>query len=64
MFLEFARNLVESVKSGTPISRSILNIRKKVKVIIMRKRILRLILEDLKEAQNKNCCCRCVNQQE
>jgi len=29
MFLEFARNLVESVKSGTPISKSILNIRKK-----------------------------------
>ncbi len=26
MFLEFARNLVESVKTGTPISRSILNI--------------------------------------
>ena len=29
MFLEFARNLVESVKAGTPISKSILNIRKK-----------------------------------
>lgn len=29
MFLEFARNLVESVKAGTPISRSILNIRGK-----------------------------------
>ncbi len=29
MFLEFSRNLVESVKSGTPISRSILNIRQK-----------------------------------
>lgn len=29
MFLEFARNLVESVKSGTPISKSILNIRNK-----------------------------------
>ena len=29
MFLEFARNLVENVKSGTPISKSILNIRKK-----------------------------------
>lgn len=28
-FLEFARNLVENVKAGTPISRSILNIRKK-----------------------------------
>ena len=27
MFLEFARNLVESVKTGTPISKSILNIR-------------------------------------
>lgn len=29
MFLEFSRNLVESVKSGTPISRSILNTRSK-----------------------------------
>jgi len=29
MFLEFARNLVESVKSGTPISKSIINVRKK-----------------------------------
>ncbi|MFA5173605.1 MAG: type II secretion system F family protein [Candidatus Pacearchaeota archaeon] len=29
MFLEFARNLVESVKAGTPISKSILNIRNK-----------------------------------
>jgi len=29
MFLEFARNLVENVKAGTPISKSILNIRKK-----------------------------------
>ncbi len=29
MFLEFSRNLVESVKSGTPISRSILNIKNK-----------------------------------
>lgn len=29
MFLEFSRNLVESVKAGTPISRSILNIRTK-----------------------------------
>jgi len=29
MFLEFARNLVENVKAGTPISRSILNVRKK-----------------------------------
>ncbi len=29
MFLEFARNLVESVKAGTPISKSILNIRTK-----------------------------------
>jgi len=29
MFLEFSRNLVESVKAGTPISKSILNIRKK-----------------------------------
>jgi flagellar protein FlaJ len=29
MFLEFSRNLVESVKSGTPISKSILNIRGK-----------------------------------
>jgi flagellar protein FlaJ len=29
MFLEFARDLVENVKAGTPISRSILNIRKK-----------------------------------
>lgn len=29
MFLEFSRNLVESVKAGTPISRSILNIRNK-----------------------------------
>jgi len=29
MFLEFSRNLVESVKSGTPISRSIVNIRDK-----------------------------------
>ncbi len=28
-FLEFARNLVENVKAGTPISQSILNIRKK-----------------------------------
>ena len=27
MFLEFTRNLVESVKSGTPISKSIINIR-------------------------------------
>ena len=27
-FLEFARNLVENVKAGTPISQSILNIRK------------------------------------
>lgn len=27
MFLEFARNLVESVKTGTPISKSILNVR-------------------------------------
>jgi len=29
MFLEFSRNLVENVKAGTPISRSILNIRTK-----------------------------------
>jgi len=29
MFLEFARNLVESVKSGTPISSSILNVKDK-----------------------------------
>lgn len=29
MFLEFARNLVESVKTGTPISRSIINIKNK-----------------------------------
>jgi archaeal flagellar protein FlaJ len=29
MFLEFTRNLVENVKSGTPISKSILNVRKK-----------------------------------
>ncbi|MFC1710830.1 type II secretion system F family protein [Nanoarchaeota archaeon] len=29
MFLEFARNLVESVKTGTPISKSILNLRDK-----------------------------------
>jgi len=29
MFLEFARNLVESVKTGTPISKSILNIKNK-----------------------------------
>lgn len=29
MFIEFSRNLVESVKSGTPISKSILNIRDK-----------------------------------
>jgi len=29
MFLEFSRNLVESVKAGTPISRSILNVRDK-----------------------------------
>lgn len=29
MFLEFSRNLVESVKSGTPISKSILNIKNK-----------------------------------
>jgi len=29
MFLEFSRNLVESVKTGTPISRSIINIRDK-----------------------------------
>jgi archaeal flagellar protein FlaJ len=29
MFLEFARNLAESVKAGTPISRSILNVRTK-----------------------------------
>lgn len=29
MFLEFARDLVENVKAGTPISRSILNVRKK-----------------------------------
>ena len=29
MFLEFSRNLVENVRSGTPISRSILNVRKK-----------------------------------
>jgi archaeal flagellar protein FlaJ len=29
MFLEFARNLVESVKTGTPISKSILNVRNK-----------------------------------
>ena len=29
MFLEFARNLVESVKTGTPISKSIINIRDK-----------------------------------
>jgi flagellar protein FlaJ len=29
MFLEFARNLVESVKTGTPINKSILNVRKK-----------------------------------
>lgn len=29
MFLEFSRNLVESVKAGTPISRSILNVREK-----------------------------------
>jgi flagellar protein FlaJ len=29
MFLEFSRNLVESVKSGTPISKSILNVKNK-----------------------------------
>ncbi len=29
MFLEFSRNLVESVKSGTPISKSIINLRGK-----------------------------------
>lgn len=29
MFLEFSRNLVESVKSGTPISKSILNVKTK-----------------------------------
>jgi len=29
MFLEFSRNLVESVKTGTPISKSIINIKKK-----------------------------------
>jgi len=29
MFLEFARNLVESVKTGTPISKSIINMRNK-----------------------------------
>jgi len=29
MFLEFARNLVESVKAGTPISKSVLNVRNK-----------------------------------
>ena len=29
MFLEFIRNLVESVKTGTPISKSIINMRKK-----------------------------------
>ncbi|MGD9275990.1 MAG: type II secretion system F family protein [Candidatus Pacearchaeota archaeon] len=29
MFLEFARNLVESVSSGTPISKSIINLKKK-----------------------------------
>ena len=29
MFLEFARNLVESVKTGTPISKSILNVKDK-----------------------------------
>ncbi len=29
MFLEFARNLVESVKTGTPISKSIVNVREK-----------------------------------
>lgn len=29
MFLEFSRNLVESVKAGTPISRSIINVRGK-----------------------------------
>jgi archaeal flagellar protein FlaJ len=29
MFLEFARNLVESVKSGTPISKSIINVKDK-----------------------------------
>jgi len=29
MFLEFSRNLVESVKSGTPISKSIINLRAK-----------------------------------
>lgn len=29
MFLEFARNLVESVKTGTPISKSIINVRKR-----------------------------------
>lgn len=29
MFLEFSRNLAESVKSGTPISRSILNVKSK-----------------------------------
>ena len=27
MFLEFSRNLVESVNSGTPISRSIINVK-------------------------------------
>jgi flagellar protein FlaJ len=29
MFLEFARNLVESVKTGTPVSKSIINLRNK-----------------------------------
>ena len=29
MFLEFTRNLVESVKTGTPISKSIINLRDK-----------------------------------
>jgi len=28
MFLEFARNLVESVKAGTPISKGILNLKR------------------------------------
>ena len=29
MFLEFSRNLVESVKTGTPLGRSIINVRDK-----------------------------------
>src|SRR3989344_778633 len=36
MFLEFSRNLVESVKAGTPISKSIINVKEDLSEVLGR----------------------------